>query len=42
MAEKHAHNYVKQFAQQMWMQLGLKVFILSAHKDSLGTIDIAE
>ncbi len=42
MAEKHAHAYLKQFAEQMWMQLGMRVFILTAHKDSLGSIDIAE
>jgi hypothetical protein len=42
MAEKHAHQYVKQFAQQMWRQLGMRVFVLSGHVDTLGTIDISE
>ena len=42
MAEKHADAYMKQFAEQMWMQLGMRVFILTAHKDTLGAIDIAE
>lgn len=42
MAEKHADRYVKEFAKKMWTQLGIRVFVLTAHKDMSGTIDVAE
>jgi hypothetical protein len=42
MAEKYAQQYVKEFSEQMWKQLGIRVFVLTAHKDTAGTIDVAE
>ena len=41
MAKLHGPQYVKEFARQMWMQLGMRVLILSAHHDSTGTLSLA-
>jgi hypothetical protein len=40
-AELHGGKYVKEFARQMWMQLGMRVLILSAHLDTDGTPSLA-
>lgn len=42
MAEKHSQQYVKEFAEQMWRQLRMRVFVLTAHVDTSGCIDISE
>ena len=42
MAEKYTQQYVKEFSEQMWKQLGIRVFVLTAHKDTAGTIDVSE
>ena len=41
MAETHGGQYVKEFARQMWMQLGMRVLVLSAHHDTTGTLSLA-
>jgi hypothetical protein len=40
-AEVHGGQYVKEFARQMWMQLGMRVMILSAHHDTQGNLSLA-
>jgi len=34
-------RYVSEFARQMYQQLGMRVFVLSAHTDTHGTVSIA-
>jgi len=41
MAELHGGQYVKEFANQMFMQLGMRVLVLSAHHDTTGTLSLA-
>jgi hypothetical protein len=41
MAEIHGAQYVKEFAQQMWTQLGMRVLVLSAHHDTNGVLPLA-
>ena len=41
MAELHGGQYVKEFARQMFAQLGMRVLVLSAHHDTNGTLSIA-
>lgn len=41
MAELHGGQYVKEFAYQMFAQLGMRVLVLSAHHDTTGTLSIA-
>jgi hypothetical protein len=41
MAEVHGGQYVKEFARQMYMQLGMRVLVLSAHHDTSGTLSIS-
>ena len=40
-AELHGGQYVKEFARQMWMQLGMRVLVLSAHHATDGTLSMA-
>jgi hypothetical protein len=40
-AESNGGRYVKEFARQMFNQLGMRVFVLSAHHDTNGTLSIA-
>lgn len=41
MAELHGAQYVKEFSKQMFMQLGMRVLVLSAHHDTTGTLSLA-
>ena len=40
-AESHGGRYVKEFSRQMWLQLGMRVVVLSAHHDTNGTLSLA-
>jgi hypothetical protein len=42
LAEKHANQYVNEFAKKMWTRLGMRVFVLAAQKLKNGAIDISE
>ena len=39
--EAHGGQYVKEFAQQMFTQLGMQDLVLSAHHDTTGSLSIA-
>jgi hypothetical protein len=41
MAEIHGAQYVKEFARQMWTQLGMRVLVLLAHHDTNGVLSLA-
>ena len=41
MAETHAGQYVKEFAQQMYRQLGMRVLVMSAHHDTQGLLSLS-
>jgi hypothetical protein len=41
MAEVHGAQYVKEFARQMWTQLGMRVLVMSAHQDTNGVVSLA-
>jgi hypothetical protein len=40
-AQSHGGKYVKDFARQMWMQLGMRVMVFSAHIDTEGNLCLA-
>lgn len=40
-AELHGGQYVKTFAREMWMQLGMRVLVFSGHHDTEGTLSLA-
>jgi hypothetical protein len=41
MAEAHGAQYVKEFAHQMWTQLGMRVLVMLAHQDTNGVVSLA-
>jgi len=41
MAEVHGAQYVKEFARQMWTQLGMRVLVMLAHQDTNGVVSLA-
>jgi len=41
MAEGYASKYVKEFTQQMHLQLGMRVLVFLAHHDSNGVLSLA-
>jgi hypothetical protein len=42
-AETKAAHYIQEFSRQMWKQLGMRVFVLSANVNSQdGTMSIAQ
>lgn len=41
-AEKYGEQYVKEFAAQMLKHLGMRVFVLTAHKDTKDVVAIAQ
>ena len=41
MAEAHGGQYVKEFAWQMFNQLGMRVLVLSAHHDTNGALSMS-
>jgi hypothetical protein len=41
-AEKKGGQYVKGFAEQMFKQLGMRIWVLSTHLDEKGTICVSQ
>ena len=42
MAETHGGQYVNQFARQMYLQLGMRVLVFSAHHDTSGALSLSQ
>jgi hypothetical protein len=42
MAEGNGARYVHEFARQMYLQLGMRVLVLSAHHDTSGMLSLAQ